>query len=263
MERVSTDYALFLPDDDYAIPAAMAKCAEFLDNNPTFSAAHGAALMLSVAVNDRTVEFGNKKEYGLPVWEQERASERVEAAFSNYLVSTNCVCRSWVLRKVLDAVPAKADAHFNKAFYDELMFIAVMAAYGKVRGLRIPYLIRLDHGERGQLFPSSYDWITSESWYPSQKDFVDKVAGAIQESDSVTYPEARASANTALASYLRAISGRPRAGALWALARLVKRSVPAIRSLRRMHLWGNNSEFERVVEVLSRRLVHHRHSGIA
>ncbi|MBC8280176.1 MAG: TIGR00180 family glycosyltransferase [Chloroflexi bacterium] len=48
IELVTTPYAAFVADDDYLVPSALYQCAEFLEENPDYSAAHGLGFLFSV-----------------------------------------------------------------------------------------------------------------------------------------------------------------------------------------------------------------------
>lgn len=56
LEHVSTPYCAFSGDDDFFVPSSLRKCAEFLESNPDYSAAHG--FRLNFYMEDRILTGG-------------------------------------------------------------------------------------------------------------------------------------------------------------------------------------------------------------
>ena len=51
VHMVSTPYAAFVADDDFLVPSALEQCADFLDVNQDYSAAHGLGILVTVEGN--------------------------------------------------------------------------------------------------------------------------------------------------------------------------------------------------------------------
>jgi len=221
LELVSTPYAAFVADDDFMVPAALERCADFLDANPDYSAAHGVGALISV---DSNAAYGPVKSAGYyrqPVAEEGSASQRLTSLLQDYTVTLFSVHRVQTWRAMYKDATQVADW---KHLGGELLQCCLSVIMGKVKQLDGLYLMRQVYASgcaeaatskgmqnAGQLASinmsatasvDSFDWITSKAWLPSYEIFRDLVSCELSKQDGISMDEARRVVKQAFWSYL-------------------------------------------------------------
>jgi len=212
-KEVRTPYVAVIPDDDFLIPSGIAQCADFLDKDDGYIAAHGLGIVI-YSSDSGTNHISAAGYYPQPVLSDDPASDRVINHVRNYSVTFFSTHRTEIWVKVFEATPSSKDSPLccDRSFSDELLQCALTAAYGKIGQIDCLYLVRQDHNMRNWL-PNWYQWLTSEKWRPSYLWYRDKVAAAICEVDDIPLQRAQGAVDSSLAEYLQKFIGARAEGA--------------------------------------------------
>lgn len=224
-EEATTSYVAFIADDDFLVPAGIARCVDFLDGHSDYVAAHGVGVNIgSHSGNAGVVDYAGY--YQQSIVEGATAAQRLNAHLAHYTVSLFSVHRIDVWRAMFKDAPRLAD----KSFGSELLPCCLSVVGGKIKQLDGLYLIRQDHHKR-YLLPGWYEWMTNEAWYPSYVTFRECLAEAIVRQDGMSLDEARQTVDQSFSFYLaRVISGPSPKISMW---RQVAKRIPGARKVRR------------------------------
>lgn len=203
VQEVRTPYVAVIPDDDFLIPSGIARCADFLDRDSQYIAAHGLGILIESA-DGGTDSIRAAAYYSQPLLVNDSSADRVRKYLGNYSVSLFSLHRTEIWKKIFAATPVAAEHPLccDRSFSDELLQCALTAAYGKIAQVEGLYLVRQTHNTRNFL-PAWYQWLTSEKWRPSYLWFRDKVAVVISEMDGISSQAAQEAVDLGLAEYLR------------------------------------------------------------
>lgn len=192
-DEVKTSYVAFTADDDFLVPAGMARCVEFLEEHADFVAAHGMGVIVST--NEGRIDYAGY--YAQPVIEGLNASQRLTDHLTDYTVSLFSVHRAETWRAMFNDIPKIKD----KAFGSELLPCCMTSVLGKIRQLDGLYLIRQFHPKR-YLLPGWFEWITSPDWQPDYQQFNHLIAKGISQQDGIPQKEAQQIVGRAFSTYL-------------------------------------------------------------
>lgn len=228
IDRVSTQYAAFLPDDDFLVPAALDRCVSFLSEHPEYAAAHGAGVTITLDSNQlhgRVVRCGY---YPQPVIEADSAAQRLRDHLSNYTVSLFAVHRTTTLKAMY------ADVHVpqDTSFAAEVLPCCTTVIMGKVKELEGLYLVRQSHNLRLEL-PTMFDWVASPAWYSSYQATVASLARALAENGDLSAEAAHATVKEGFRQYVGLGLGLRRSWGrdAWVLG-LARRAWAALQAVR-------------------------------
>jgi glycosyltransferase domain-containing protein len=165
--KVTTPYCMGSGDDDFNVPAGIAKCIEFLENNQDYAAAHGLRLNFSI---NRNGPYGQVQDVSLRR-EHELLSEdplsRLWRYSSNPHAPGYFVVRTELLRRMfppLDFVPPWG-------FFMEEFFPGCMVAItGKVKQVDSVYVYMQQHHEKNLQWDNNrnmYKTILSPGFLPT------------------------------------------------------------------------------------------------
>lgn len=218
--EVRTPYVAVIPDDDFLIPSGIAQCADFLDKNIGYIAAHGLGILIE-SEDGGTDHIRSAGYYPQPVLSDDLASDRVANHLRAYSVTLYSTHRTEAWVKVFDATPSAKDNPlcYDRSFSDELLQCSLTAAYGKIAQIDCLYLVRQTHNTRN-LLPAWYRWLTGEKWRPSYLWYRDKVAAAICEVDDIPLQRAQEAVDSGLVEYLQKFIGARAEGAEGLVARI-------------------------------------------
>lgn len=201
--EISTDYAVYIADDDFLVPNAISGCIGFLDTHHDYVAAHGIGVLIGSHTGDaNTIESASF--YRQPILEEATASRRFCSHLQNNTVSHFSVHRTEIWRKIFENTPepSRHPRCSDKTFGDEMLQCGLSAVYGKIKQLDQLYLVRQIHSARYRQ-SEWLDWIINENWYPSYVYFRDHVAKAISHVDGISLVEAEHIVERAFFNYLK------------------------------------------------------------
>lgn len=163
---VTTPYVMFICDDDLLVPGTLDECMRFLDANPDYSAATGAATIFQVHPDGAFGEIVSAGEYRLQGLEADAAAERLFALLSDYTVIAYSVARTEQFKARWTARPGFSE----EALAVELFPGSMLAIQGKVKRFDRLFVARQDHKQR-YLSPDLLDRITAPAWADSYAIF--------------------------------------------------------------------------------------------
>jgi len=195
--QITTPYAAYVSDDDFLIPKALEECLAFLDGNPSYSAAHGEAILFSLVSSGAYGDIEGVGPYYQSPIEGESASERLLSHLEKYSVTLFSVFRTDTWRNMY----SEAESAPDRAFMEELLPCALSVVYGKVKQFDCLYLVRQGHDNRA-FHVDAYDWITNQNWLPSYQVFNNRLTRELVRQDGVETEDARKVVKQAFWKYL-------------------------------------------------------------
>jgi glycosyltransferase domain-containing protein len=225
--HVSEPYAACSGDDDFQVPAALDRCAGFLDGHSDYSIAHGVAAYCVTMLQGDHLKVKGAAQYTQRALEHPTGGERLIDYLGSYFPVIFSVRRTQEFRRDMDSALAITD----RALRFELLPCCLPIIRGKVKQLGSLYMVRVAHGGNYH-FPDPYDWITSADWLSSVQAFRRLLLEKLSRQDELSLDEAGEVVKKALWSYLAPALGRGWAGRYGATgATLRTRSRRAARSI--------------------------------
>ncbi|MCR9203014.1 MAG: TIGR00180 family glycosyltransferase [Halobacteriovoraceae bacterium] len=164
LKHSKENFSVYNGDDDYLVPEAVSKCADFLKSNPQYSGCHGDAALVTIQDFIQN-EIVGVNPYPLGEVLLESPVDRVLYLMENYFVSIFCIQRKESMLKNYELT-----AEFDSGNFREITQCLMVCAIGKIKSLSGLYLIRVAHPKR-YLLPGFIDWITREDWRQSYLKF--------------------------------------------------------------------------------------------
>lgn len=156
VDNVETPYCVYSGDDDFLIPESLQKCADFLETNPHYIAAHG--LRVNIGVKDDKI-FG-PVEWALVrqgnSYESENASERWTTYMRNAISTQYYVHRSSTWREMYRHVKDVPIRYFG----EEVLPCSMTTILGKVKQLDC-----LSTVFQKQQAAHSFSWLTHSMYW--------------------------------------------------------------------------------------------------
>lgn len=170
MKYVKNEFCLFCSDDDFVIPKNVSFCADFLKNNPNFTAAHGQYILFYLKKKKR----GEKKiywtsEYTLESMTNPKAELRLKEHLSDYVLATfSAVHRTSFLQMALEETAKWApDNRFG-----ELLPSMLAPIYGKLKCFNLPYAVQeININSTGTTTKTLEDFIREGSYEDKYANF--------------------------------------------------------------------------------------------
>ena len=224
LDSITTQYAAFAADDDFFVPTALNECVDFLENNPDYSAAHGIAVLVSLASNGVYGPITNFGEYRQPSIELDNPSDRLKSLLSDYSVTLFSVHKTETWKRMYQRAH---EIREWRRFGGELLQCSRSVLYGKVKQINSLSLIRQVYDTRNSLpsdsrclyqpvnmsathGPDEFDWVTSEDWLESYRSYLREVSYELGELENIPDEEADRMVKEYFRPYLiRALSKRP------------------------------------------------------
>lgn len=189
-------YVAFAGDDDFLVPNALDRCAEFLGAHPEYASAHGQAVIAAVESQVERCRVLGTGPYAQRAVEHETARDRLSAYLSNYWGVCFSVQRLDAFRMGANFAAALSDKTFR-----ELVASCLTIIRGKAKNLDVLYLIRQVHSAR-YLLPDPYDWVVGSAWQASCERFRHCLVQEIASQDGVDESTACAAVKTIFWAYL-------------------------------------------------------------
>ncbi len=196
LDLIKTKYVSFLGDDDYAIPNGILKSIGFLENYPDISGCRGEGFVIS----DTEVPVESMGMYSHVHRLENKSSDRLIQHFSNYGTPFFHVMRAHIFKESYSSIPStfEMEAGYDRLIGDELLASALMLVYGKFASIQGLHVVRIHSKEKVESRRTWGSVIYKKGRKIAVKDFTKKVATAIVEKDSITFPEAEEIAVKAL-----------------------------------------------------------------
>ena len=221
---VKEKYALINGDDDYEIPSTLTKCAEFLENNPDYTAAGGHGISFRLKTSGPYGEIKRLADYPFYPIEANTASQRLNDFLKKCFVVTSGVNRVEHLKKIW-VIPLPI---INT--WSELFQISHCAVSGKIKLLDCMGIVRHIHDQQYYL-TSMVDWLTEKEFYNYYTIFQDHLAKTIAKIDNVSIDQAKQTVKNAFWEYLQVYMANEKKG-LGANNEELKTSSPTLKTLR-------------------------------
>lgn len=166
LKNVKTKYVAEVHDDNFIVPDSIGKCIDFLENNPSYSAARGLGISIKTK-NDspygKLIKCVKKKQ---PSSESDSASSRLASLYGDYSDIHYAVHRTEIWREVLK------NSHIRDNNFFHVMTTANTFILGKVKELDTFHLIRHIQGVEGRKVfiknhlesINTYWWIAGKDW---------------------------------------------------------------------------------------------------
>ena len=222
-------FAAFIADDDFLVPTALEACAQYLEDHPKYSAAHGLAGLCDLQSSGPYGEVRSVGQYRQRALTGDTATNRLTDYLSNYFVTLFSVHRTEHFREEIAAAALMPDIAFR-----ELLPCCLSVVRGNVAQLPCFYMVRQDHDQRYSL-PDIFDWITHHDWLPSYEIFSDHLAQELVRQDQVSLNEANQVVKQAFWSYLVNVLSKKRNGpyaphknGLRSRSRSLARTIPLV-----------------------------------
>lgn len=196
LEQVKEKYACVCSDDDYQIPHSLTKCAEFLDNNPDYTAAGGYSVSFRLKRGGPYGELQRLANYPRYSIESETARQRV-IDFTKVAYSI-----TFFVNRVDNIQKAWKSKLYMANTMDELISWNHCIIPGKSKLIDCLNLVRQIHDHQYPI-PNSFEWITSKHFYNDYELFKKEISGAIAENDSIDIREAEEAAKEAFWHYMQ------------------------------------------------------------
>lgn len=190
---VSEPYVLYHEDDHFVFPVALAKCADFLEKNRDYRAAHGYNIVANSGCCFPSWSHWNHYFMG-----DNTAHNPISRLKKWYKVGLTylSVRRTAELREDLMDVGSYNDVNF-----DELLVNHLSLLRGKVKKLATLFFIR--PYPRPVIFniPPAYEWVQSQHWAHACRVYLDKMAAQI-EAVGVNKRSAKELSQSTLSQYM-------------------------------------------------------------
>lgn len=200
MSLATSNYAMWMCDDDILIPATLQKCAKFLEENPEYSSVGGIAIRYSLSNPGVYGAIKYIDRYPVYEYEAESSSQRLHDLLQNYTVVGYSLGRTEQLkRKFLFENNLQLT---DLALATEMLPACMCAAQGKIKMLNSLFVVRQMHDQR-YLLPDMFDRISKPDWPMSSMVMRNTLAEELVRNDGITLEEARDTVKQAFWSYLK------------------------------------------------------------
>ena len=185
VKKSEHDYCAYIGDDDFLIPEALEKCANFLEKNPKYRTAQGQSMIFHFNENG---PYG-KTFFSGQYWknnsiENEKSSERFLEFGKHYWTPVFSVKRKKECIKDLEFYGNMPDKNFG-----EIISNFTFITRGKSKFLDCLYLVRQGHNERYSM-KTGTDWIKSPNWNKSLQICIKSLTSIISSEDQISYEKA-------------------------------------------------------------------------
>ncbi len=197
-----SEFCLFCSDDDFVIPKNAIFCADFLKNNPNFTAAHGRYILFCL----KKEKGGEKKiywtsGYALESMTNPKAELRLKEHLSDYVLATfSAVHRTSFLKMALEETAKWApDNRFG-----ELLASMLALIYGKLKCFNLPYAVQeINTNSTGTTTKTLEDFIREGSYGDKYTNFRKCLAKHLGKNSELSQENSEKIIDEAMAAYLK------------------------------------------------------------
>jgi glycosyltransferase domain-containing protein len=192
IELAPSNYLVYSGDDDILIPAALARCADFLKHNPEYSAAHGLRVSFKLNSKGPYGQIDETRYSKQHILESATAAQRWRS-YMRYAASTQYyVHRKQTWRRMYRDVPCAPSRYLGP----ELLPCSLTTILGKVKQLDCLSTVFQDHqnlNNRIFSFESHpiYTLIQQPQWSPSVQGVRKRIVDALARQDNCSLEAAQ------------------------------------------------------------------------
>ncbi len=198
LEQVREKYACVISDDDYQIPASLTKCAEFLENNPSYSSAGGHSVSFRLKEGGAYGELQRLADYPRFSIESETAYQRL-IDFMKVIYSI-----SFFVNRVDSMKKAWECKLYMAQTMNELISWNHLIIAGKSKLVDCLSLVRQIHDQQYSM-SNSFDWMTSKNFCDDYSFFKNNISNAIAKKDSIDLLTAEEASKEAFWHYMQRV----------------------------------------------------------
>ena len=203
---VKEKYAILNGDDDYEIPSTLTKGAEFLENNPDYTAAGGNAVSFRLKTSGPYGESARLADYPNHSLEAETASQRlIDFLKICFPITFTSINRVEHLKKIW-VIPIPVGNTWG-----ELLQICHCAVSGKVKLIDGLGVVRQIHDKQWRQ-RSMVDWLIAEEFHDFYTIFQDHLSRRVMEIDNINQEQANKAVKDAFWEYLQVYMAREKRG---------------------------------------------------
>ena len=191
------EYICMIGDDDFQIPASLAKCAEFLDTHKDYVSAHGYSVAIRLVGNAAYGKIGKIKDYPQPQYEQDLAKDRLLNFFQQYYVSHFSVVRAEVMKYAWSRWQETPE----RAFSEEILDATLIVVMGKSKLIDCLSFIRQIHDHHYGIL-DTYSWLTQKNWNESYLAYEKILSQELATLDTIDVKTAQNAVRQGFWSYL-------------------------------------------------------------
>lgn len=182
--QTECQYCSLHGDDDYFIPSALDRCADFLSENPSYRTVQGRAALFTL---DRPGPYGKIQSigeyWGVNALEQETSADRFTVFANKYFVLQFSTHRTNEFLQDCQEYAKVGEEHFG-----ELVHCFTFAIKGKSKFIDCLYLVRNVHS--GIYHPTFVDWCTKKNWSSEYHKAIAALSCILQEASSLSQENA-------------------------------------------------------------------------
>lgn len=226
LTTVKEKYAILNGDDDYEIPSTLTRGAEFLEDNPNYTAAGGNGVSFRLKTSGPYGEIKRLADYPNYSLEAETASQRlIDFLKICFVITFSSVNRVEHLKKIW-VIPIPIGYTGG-----ELFQICYCAVSGKVKLLDCLGVVRQIHDKQWHQL-SMVDWLTGKEFHDFYITFQDHLSKRIMEIDNISQEQANKVVKDAFWEYLQVYMANEKKGLRAESESVTGRSTSAPKSLR-------------------------------
>ena len=189
-----TDYCAYHGDDDFFVSESLSKCAEFLDDNPTYATSQGRAFCFEL---NKDGPYGKLKDiwvyWNLKELKGDSALERLKEISVDYWVPIFSVHR---IKEFIEDISNGIDSVIDRGFGEYINSLTI-AIRGKSKFIDCLYLARNIHSAIDH--PTTrLEWIRGENWHPSYTELIKSISQVLSNNDNLSLAESNSEVKLAV-----------------------------------------------------------------
>lgn len=197
---VDSPYVALSADDDFVVPSALYAGTRFLDEHPTWSAAHGCAFTFTVRDGEVRGELGDVWDYPQKTIEGDSGSIRLLDHLTEYTTTWYSVRRTSDLIADWRAI---GTTNIGDLYLVELFLSSLCVIRGNVKRMGRLYMARQAETQKQYKMPRHpVEWLGGESWSREYQAFRNHLAMRICETDRIADDLATEIVRKAFGAYL-------------------------------------------------------------
>lgn len=197
-----SEFCLICADDDFVVPKSAIFCADFLENNPNFTAAHGQYILFHLGEKkggERKIYWTS--EYALESMTNSKAEIRLKEHLSKYVLATfSAVHRTSFLKMALKETTKWApDNRFG-----ELLPSMLAPIYGKLKCFDMPYAVQeININSTGTITKTLEDFIKEGSYGDKYANFRKCLSNHLGKNSELSQEDSEKIIDEAMTAYLK------------------------------------------------------------
>lgn len=206
LNLVESKYVVFCADDDFIIPNAIERSAEYLEAHNDYSCAQGLFIAFKYEAGDsKSIKLHWELSYKSISISDDDATERLSKHLYNYEPTWYGVHKTSQLKLALqEASKLPIDYRFG-----EIVLTALTSIMGKIKILNILYCAReINKNSAGQTMLTWYDWMAEKQYKDKYTRIKNCFAGYLSKQSNITFTVAEQEVDMILKNFLVKNAGR-------------------------------------------------------